>query len=163
MVLGYGFSVPLRGREEGSAFTIPKRASLRDIGFAALCDGAGIWLLRAFDGGWVGKNTGGGIRFRIQRGSMTDIPLAGPSLTQNNSRYRSVVVCGVGSCRVVCCGVLVLFLSCRVLCSCGIVLVVSCVVLFVLCVCVCGLFLFLQYRRGGGVGQEYRRGDSIQR
>jgi len=37
----------------------------------------------------------------------------------------------------------VLFLSCRVLCCCGVVLVVSCVVLFLWCVCVCGLFLFL--------------------
>jgi len=31
-----------------------------------------------------------------------------------------------------------------VLCRCGVVLVVSCVVLFLLCVCVCGLFLFFQ-------------------
>jgi len=36
----------------------------------------------------------------------------------------------------------VLFLSCRVSCCCGVVLVVSCVVLFLLCLCVCGLFLF---------------------
>jgi len=40
----------------------------------------------------------------------------------------------------------VLFLSCRVLCCCGVVLVVSCVVLFLLCVCVCDLFLFLHQR-----------------
>jgi len=38
-----------------------------------------------------------------------------------------------------------LFLSCRVLCCCEF-LVVSCLVLFLLCVCVCGLFLFSQNR-----------------
>jgi len=37
------------------------------------------------------------------------------------------------------------FLSC-VLGCCGVVLVLSCVVLFVLCVCVCDLFLLLQTR-----------------
>jgi len=36
----------------------------------------------------------------------------------------------------------VLFSSCRVLCCWGVVLVVPRVVLFVLCVCVCDLFLF---------------------
>ena len=40
------------------------------------------------------------------------------------------------------CSCVVLFLSCGVLWCCGVVLVVSCVVLFVLCVCVCDLFLF---------------------
>jgi len=51
------------------------------------------------------------------------------------------------SCRVVCCVVVVLFLSCRVLCRCGAVLVVPCVVLFLLCVCVCDLFLLSQLTR----------------
>ena len=39
---------------------------------------------------------------------------------------------------------------------CGVVLVVSCVVLFVLCVCVCDLFLFLQ-EQGGRVSVEAKR------